>query len=193
METSDNVRRPSAQTLFAWIAVGLLCVSLVVPVALNVPVPSLPPPLVGSINILDMQSGLAYWFLGFAITAAVGVLTKIYRLLIAAGVLVIVSMLEYVYNIDEGQAVSLVSLVQGDCCSAKMTAAINSVHLQWGVALVVLAGVALVIAGVLRADAATVPDLVAVNRKQFIGGAIAAAVLLFGIAVLRVALIHCRC
>lgn len=161
--------------LFAWIAVGLLVVSLVAPISQA--------PFVGSLNLFSLQDGTAYWFVGFAIAAAVATFAKYFRLLIIPGVLVIGMTLLYAYHLEQTKA-ELVGAMQGNIFSGLASAASASIHLQWGIALLIVAGVALVVAGIMRSDADTLPELFAANRMQFIEGGIALAVLFVGIMLL---------
>lgn len=65
-----------------------------------------------------------------------------------------------------------------------------TIHLQWGIALLIIAGVSLIVAGILRNDAETLPQLFAANRMQFIEGGVGVAVLFLAIATLPTVLPH---
>ena len=93
MEGTEQVRKPGAKTLFAWLSVAVLFVSLVVPVAQA--------PIIGTVNVFGFQDGTAYWFLAFAIIAALATFAKFYRLLPLPGVLVIGTTLYYVYHLEK--------------------------------------------------------------------------------------------
>jgi|GEM_PF-3246140 len=181
MKATERVRKPGAKTLFAWLCVALLFVSLVVPVAQA--------PFVGNINVFSMQDGTAYWFLGFAVIAALATFVKYYRLLVIPGAVVIGTTLLYVYHFDRTKA-ELANSMQGNIFSGLASAASASIQLQWGIALLIIAGVGLIVAGVLRRDAEALPELFATNRMQFIEGGIGIAVLFLGVAVLPSVIPH---
>jgi hypothetical protein len=167
--------------LFAWLGVALLFVSLVVPVAQA--------PIIGSMNVFGFQDGTAYWFLGLAILAALATFAKYYRLLVIPGVLIVGMTLLYAYHLEETKA-ELVSKLQGGILSGLAYAASASIHLQWGIALLIVAGVALVVAGMLRRDAPTIPALFHANRMQFIEGGVGVVVLFIGVAALPIIVPH---
>ncbi|HEY0380932.1 MAG TPA: hypothetical protein VGC72_01915 [Candidatus Elarobacter sp.] len=175
MDALKPVRTPRAKTLFAWLSLGLLVISLVVPIA--------EVPFVGSLNVFSLQDGTAYWFLGFAIVAALAIFAKYFRLLAIPGVLVVGMTLLYAYHLEQTKA-ELADSMRGNIFSGLASAASASIHLQWGIALLIIAGVALVLAGFLRSDADTLPQLFAANRLQLIEAGIALAVLFIGIALL---------
>ena len=175
MESTGQDRKPSARVLFTWLSVALLFVALVVPVAQA--------PFVGSITIFSLQDGTAYWFLGFAVIAALATFAKYYRLLVVPGLLVIGTTLFYVYHFEETKA-ELAASMQGNIFSGLASAASAAIQLQWGVALLIVAGAALIVASIARRDAPTLPQYLAANRLQFVEGGIAVAVVFLGIAVL---------
>jgi hypothetical protein len=65
-----------------------------------------------------------------------------------------------------------------------------TIHLQWGIAVLIIAGVSLIVAGILSHDTETLPQLFAANRLQFIGGGVGVAVLFLVIASLSTILPH---
>lgn len=165
----------TARTLYAWLTVALLFVSLVVPVAQA--------PIIGTINVFGFQDGTAYWFLGFAIIAALATFAKFYRLLALPGLLVIITTLYYVYHLEKMKS-DVVKNMEGNIFSGLAQGMVDSVHLQWGIALLVIAGVALIVASLLRHDAESLPELFAANRSAFVQGGVGVAVLFLGIAIL---------
>jgi hypothetical protein len=176
--TSKTLR---GKALFAWLSIALLIVSLAVPVAQA--------PIVGSISIFGLQDGTAYWFIGFTIIAAIATFTRMFRLLIIPGTLVVGATFYYVYHLDSIKA-NLATSLQGNMFSGLAAAASASIHLEWGIVPLVVSGCALVLVGVLRYDTETLPMLLATNRFQFIEGGIALAVMFFGIAILPAVIPH---
>lgn len=173
--SSDTAKTARARTQFAWISVLLLFISLIAPIAQA--------PIIGTINVFGL-GGTAYWLLGLAVAAGAAALAKLYRLLLVPGLLVIAIALFYMYLLERAKA-DLVRSTAGDGLGALIGAVASaSVHVQWGLPLLMLSGVALIVAGMLRNDANSLWELVEVNRIQFIEGAIGLTVLLFAVAAL---------
>jgi hypothetical protein len=181
LDVNAQTPKPGAKTLYAWLSVALLFVALVVPVAQA--------PIIGTINVFGLQDGTAYWFLAFAIIAALATFAKFYRLLPIPGVFVIGTILYYAYHLEKLKS-DLVKNMQGNMFAGLAQGMAATIHLQWGVAVLIIAGVALIVAGILRNDAETLPQLFAANRMQFIEGGIGVAVLFLGIAILPTVLPH---
>lgn len=164
----------SARTYFSWAAIALLVVSLALPIAQL--------PLVGSINVFGLQDGTAYVLLGAAILAAVAVFLKWYRVLAISGVVVVGMMLIYVYHFyqtmnEAGNALS------GNPFGELAKGLLSTAHLEWGIAVIFVAGVALVVASFPTSDAATLPGLFSANRRAFIGGLVGLALVLLFVAL----------
>jgi hypothetical protein len=179
--SSDTGKTAHARTQFAWISVLLLFVSLIAPIAQA--------PIIGTINVFGL-GGTAYWLLGLAVAAGAAALAKLYRLLLVPGLLVIAIALFYMYLLERAKA-DLVRSTAGDGVGALIaTLASASVHIQWGLPLLMLSGVTLIVAGMLRNDANSFWELIEVNQIQFIEGAVGLTVLLFTVAALPSMLRH---
>lgn len=182
MEKQDGIETPPAATnpgnaraYVAWGAIVLLVISLALPVVQM--------PIVGTQNVFGMQDGTAYWFLGFAVLAGVAVFFKRYPLLALPGVLVIGTTLYYVYHFNAIKH-DLTKSLQGNIFGALAQGMLATVQLQYGIAVILVAGAALVAASLLARDAATVPGLFSANRRAFVAGAaiLAAAFLCVALA-----------
>ena len=145
----------SMRTYFAYGAVALLVISLALQLQ------SLP--LVGSVS-LSRMGGLNLIIVLAAILAGAGVYLKRLPLVTTAGAVVVGAMLLFVLRYSamkhagDGSRDPFATLAQG---------LLGLAHLDWGIAVVFAAGVALIVAGVLREDAPTMPELFAANRRIF--------------------------
>jgi hypothetical protein len=168
-------RDRSAKTMFAWISVGLLLVGLVAPIAQI--------PILGTVNVFNAQDGTAYWFLGFAALGAAATFFKSYRLLALPGVLVVATTLYYVYHFFKIKADMAASL-RGNPFAALATGLAGTFQLQWGVAVLITAGIALIVAALVRHDAASITKLFAGNKHLFLEGFAALCAIFVTIALM---------
>ncbi len=133
------MRTIGARAYFAWGAIVLLVGSLALPVAQL--------PLLGTVSVFGLNDGTAYRFIGLAVLAAVAVLLKRYRLLALPGVLVLALTLWYVYQFDKMKH-DLMRSVEGNIFSGVAQGLLSTVHLEYGIAFILVAGMALIVAAV---------------------------------------------
>jgi hypothetical protein len=181
VEQQDGIDSPPALTgvgnaraHFAWGAIALLVISLALPIVQM--------PIVGSQNVFGMSDGTAYWFLGAAVLAGIAVFLKRYRLLAIPGVLVLGTTLYYVYHFNAIKHEATASL-QGNIFSGLAQGLLGTIQLQYGIAVILVAGAALATASFMTRDAATLPELFAVNRRALVSGAVLLAALFLLVAL----------
>lgn len=181
MEQQDGIETPPALTgvgnaraYFAWGAIALLVISLALPIVQM--------PIIGTQNVFGLNDGTAYWFLAFAVLAGVAVFFKRYSLLALPAVLVLGTTLYYVYHFNFVKHDATKGL-QGNIFGGLAQGLLSTVQLQYGIAVILIAGAALATASFMRRDAPTLPALFAANRRAFVSGAIVLAALFLLVAL----------
>ncbi len=181
MEQQDGIAGPPALTgagnaraYFAWGALALLVISLALPIVQM--------PFVGSQNVFGMNDGTAYWFLGAAVLGGIAIFFKRYRLLAIPGVLVLGTTLYYVYHFNAIKH-DVTKGLQGNVFGGLAQGFLSTIQLQYGIAVILVAGAAIVTASFMTRDAATLPELFAANRRAFVSGAVVLAVLFLLVAL----------
>jgi hypothetical protein len=142
---------------FAIVALALLLLALFMPVSRA--------PIVGPISPFNMSDGAGYY--GVALVAFGGLMLYLNRLRLLAipGVVVLISTLWYVYRFEDAKVKAGEGL-QGNPFAGLAQGLMSSVKLEFGIFLLLLAGVALLLVAFMReASGSTLAALVSANKR----------------------------
>jgi hypothetical protein len=175
VDPSPNINKARSRATFAWCCVALLVVSYLMPVA-NAPI-------VGNVTVFGLQDNDAYYFVAFAVLAALGAYLRRYELCAISGALVAGTTLYYIFRLQESKA-ELATSLDGNMFSGLAMGLASTIHVDYGAGVLLLAGVALVTTLFLRNDATNFRDLFETNRLSFLRGGAVLAVMAVVIALL---------